>query len=96
MKGFDAEIHDRDIESCHRIDKSNKTIFCNCEISKRVLFNTKKLASINTSGVSLGNSTKLFIGENLTSYSNNCPLNVGNLKGLSSFIVLLQGMALFT
>ena len=40
------------------------------KMSKRVLYNKKKLASVNTSAVGLGNSTKLFFNENLTDCNN--------------------------
>ena len=101
MKAIDTEVDDRDIEACHRIGKSKgnskKSIvwFCNRKFSERALYNKKKLASINTLVVGLGNSSKLFIGENLTDHNKNWPLTVEKSKGLPSFIVLLEGMALF-
>ena len=83
------EVDDRDIEACHRIGKSKsyskKTIFrlCNCKCSKRDLYNKKKLTSVNASAVGLGNSTKLFVSENLTDYNNKLAFKYRKLKRVS-------------
>ena len=76
MKAIDIEVDDRDIEGYHRTGKSKRNskrtivCFCNRKFSKRALYNKKKLASVNTSAVGLGNITKLFISENLTDSNN--------------------------
>ena len=64
---------------------SKKTIvrFCNRKFSRRGLYNKKKLASVNTSAVSLGNSTKFFISENLTDYNNKFAFTCRKLKRAS-------------
>ena len=101
MKIIDIEVDDRDIKTCHRIGKSKgnskKTIvrFCNHKFSKSVLYNKKKLVSVNTSAVGLRNSTKLLMSENLTNYDTKLALKVENSKGIPSFIVPLQGIVLF-
>ena len=92
MKAIDIDVDDRNIEAYHRIDKSKgnskKTIvrFCNRKFSKTALYNKKKLASVNTSAIGLGNSTKLFISENLTNYNNNLAFKCRKLK--RAFIIL--------
>ena len=43
----------------------------------------QKLASVNTSAAGLGNSTKLFIRENLTDYNNKLAFKCGKLKSAS-------------
>ena len=89
MKEIDTEVNDRDTEACHRLGKSKgnskKSIvwFCNRKFSERALYNKKKLASVNTSVVGLGNSTKLFIGENLTDYNHKLAFNCRKLKRAS-------------
>ena len=90
MKAVDIEVDDHDIEACHRIGKSKrdskKTIvhFCNRKFSIRALYNKKKLASVSTSAVGRGNSTKLFISENLADYHNKLAFNCRELKRASS------------
>ena len=75
MKAIGIDVDDCDTEAGHRISKSKgnskKTVapFCNRKLSKRALYNKTKLASINTSAVGLGNSTKRFISKNLMDYN---------------------------
>ena len=102
MKAIGTDVDDCDTEAGHRISKSKgnskKTVtpFCNRKLSKRALYNKTKLASINTSAVGLGNSTKRFISKNLMDYNYKLVFKCRKIKrGLPSFIVLLQGMALF-
>ena len=76
MKAIDIEVDDREIGGYHRTGKSKRNskrtivCFCNRKFSKRALYNKKKLASVNTSAVGLGNITKLFISENLADSNN--------------------------
>ena len=66
MKAIDIEVEDRGIEAFHRISKSKGNLkkiivrFYNRTFSKKGLYNKKKLASVNTWGIGLGNSTFTF------------------------------------
>ena len=91
----------RDTEACHRIgtskENSKKTIvrFCNRKFNKRALYNKKEYPSVNTSAVGFGNSTKLFIRENLPDCNNKLAFKCRKLERASLIHILLQGMALF-
>ena len=73
LADIDVFAESEDIETCHRFgkpdrDKSQKTIkrFVNKKNCKKVLFNKKRLSSIDCSKHSFTQNTKLFANENLT------------------------------
>ena len=82
MKVIDIEVDDRNMDVCRRIaklkGKSKKAIarFYNRKIREKTFYSNKKLASVNTAAFGLGNSTKLFISENLKSNNNKICLSM--------------------
>ena len=65
----DVDIKSYDIETCHRIGKSqNSSFFSNRNFAKQALYNRKKLKSIDKS--TLGPTNDVFINENLTLVNN--------------------------
>ena len=70
-KATNVHVTPHDIEACHRIGKSKKTIlrFINRKHCKCALVNRKKLKSFNSESIGLPN-VKLYFNENLTEYNN--------------------------
>ena len=70
-KAKNVHVTADDIEVCHRIGKSKKTIvrFINMKHCNCALVNRKKLKSFNSESIGLPN-VKLYFNENLTEYNN--------------------------
>ena len=84
---IDVFVESEDIEVCHRFgkpdrDKSQKTIVCfvNRKNCKKVLFNKKKLSSIDCSKQNFTQNTKIFANENLTPMNESIAYNCRRLK----------------
>ena len=87
LADIDVFVESEDIEACHRFDKpdrdkSQKTImyFVNRKSCKKVLFNKKKLSSIDCSKHSFTQNTKSFANENLTPMYESIAYNCRKLK----------------
>ena len=87
LAATDVLVQSQDIEGCHRSgkpdrDKSKKTIvrFVNRTNYKKVLFNNKKLSSIDNSKHSFTLNTKIFANENLTPMNESIAYNCIKLK----------------
>ena len=80
-------VESEDIEVCHRFgkpdrEKSQKTIvhLVNRKNCKKVLFNKKKLSSIDCSKQNFTQNTKIFANENLTPMNESIAYNCRKLK----------------
>ena len=87
LADIDVFVESEDIEVCHRFgkpdrDKSQKTIVCfvNRKNCKKVLFNKKKLSSIDCSKQNFTQNTKIFANENLTPMNESIAYNCRRLK----------------
>ena len=87
LADIDVSIESQDIEACHRFgkrdrDQSQKTIvqFVNRKNCKKVLFNKKKLGSIDCSKHNFMQNTKIFVNENLTPMNESIAYNCRKLK----------------
>ena len=98
MRANNIEIDGDNIGACYRIRKpkrNSKKIsvwFCNCKISKKALYNKKKLGSVMKLKIGLDDTTKLFISENLSGYNNKLAFKCKQFDQLPSIIELIQGM----
>ena len=73
LADIDVSVESQDIEACHRLGKPDRdkfqkiTVrFVNRKNCKKVLFNKKKLSSIDCSKHNFTQNTKVFANENLT------------------------------
>ena len=67
-----VKVTKNDIEACHRLRDSRKTIvkFVNRKYSFEALKNKKLLMSVDLTGIELDKSTNLFLSQNLSDYNN--------------------------
>ena len=87
LADIDVSVECQDIEACHRFgnpdrDKSQKTIvqFVNRKNCIEILFNKKKLSSIDCSTHNFMQNTKIFANENLTPMNEPIAYNCRKLK----------------
>ena len=87
LADIDVSVESQDIKACHRFgkpdrDKSQKTIvwFVNRKNCKQVLFNKKKLSSVDCSKHNFTQNTKIFANENLTPTNESIAYNCRKLK----------------
>ena len=87
---IDVNVESKDIEACHRIGKSSpkRSIvrFVNRKACKRALKNRSKLRSVDAKKLSLPNTTKLFINENLSPYFSKIAYHCRKLKRAGKII----------
>ena len=92
MADIDVLVESQDMEVCHRFgkpdrDKFQKTImrFVTRKNYKKVLFNKKKLGSIDNSKHGFTQNTKIFANESLTRINESIAYNCRklNLNGLT-------------
>ena len=87
LADIDVSVESQDIEACHRLGKPDRdkfqkiTVrFVNRKNCKKVLFNKKKLSSIDCSKHNFTQNTKNFANENLTPLNESIAYNCREMK----------------
>ena len=77
-----VKVTKSDIEACHRLGDSRKTIvrFVNRKHSFEALKNKKMLMSVDLTSIGLDNNTNLFLSQNCSDYNNKIAFHCRELR----------------